>query len=183
MSFLESQFPPHFFCIAQDFTAGLSWKLYHWIITSAEKAVPQRTAWQPPPGSLLWISFPSLWCSVSRACLENVMLPVERNTTGLFPWLLPQLQDGSLGNPSAPPEILCFLYCFLGTVRLNQLLLSLGRRKNVSSLLAMSVTKKGHLGDSHSWKGGNGNVVQALNQQFSEMKLFQKAYQLCLLCN
>lgn len=182
MSFLDSQFPSHLFCTAQHFTAGLSWKCYHWIMTSAEKAMPQRTAWQPPPHSLPWISFPSLWCSVSRARLENVMLTMERNRAGLFPWLLPQLQDGSLGNPTAPPKALCFPYCFLGTVSLNQLLLSLGRRK-VSSFLALSVTRKGHLGDSHSWKDGNGNVLQALNQQFSDMKKFQNAYQLCLLCS
>lgn len=140
------------------------------IITSAEKAVPQRTAWQPQPRSVPWISFPSLWCSVSRACLENVMLAVEKNTAGLFPWLLPQLQDGSLGNPPAPPKVLGFPYCFLGTASLNQLLLSLGSRKKMSSLLAVSVARKGDLGDSNSWKGVNGNVLQALNQQFSEMK-------------
>lgn len=183
MSFLDSQFPSHLVSVARHFTAGLSWKCCHWIMTSAEKAMPQSTVGQPPPHSLLWISFPSLWCSVSRARLENVMLTMEWSRAGLFPWLLPQLQDGSLGNPPAPPKVLCFPFCFLGIVSLNQLLLSLGRTKKVSSLLAVSVTRKGHLGDSHNWKGGNGNVLQALNQQFSEMKLFQNAYQLCLLCS
>lgn len=71
------------------------------------------------------------------------MLTLERNTAGLLPWLLPQLQDGSLGNPPAPPKVLWCPYCFLGIISLNQLLLSLGRRKKVSSLLAYECYKAG----------------------------------------
>lgn len=65
------------------------------------------------------------------------MLTVERNTAGLLPWLLPQLQDGSLGNPPAPPKVLCFPYCFLGIVSLNQVLLGLGSRKKCPHCLLL----------------------------------------------
>lgn len=46
MSFLDSQLPSHLSSIAQHYSGSLSWKCCHWSITPAEKAAPQRAAWQ-----------------------------------------------------------------------------------------------------------------------------------------
>lgn len=142
MSFLDSQFPSHLLSIAQHF----SWSQLKMLSLNYNLCRESKAPEDSLEASTMqshWISSPSLWCSVSRACLENVMLTVERNTAGLLPWLLPQLQDGSLGNPPAPPKVQCFRYCFLGIDSFNLLPLSLGRRKKIVLIACYEGYKEG----------------------------------------
>lgn len=98
------------------------------------------------------------WWFVSRTRLENVILRMEKNRAGHSPKLLSWLQNGSLGNPPAAPKGLGFPTSFLGLVSFHQLPLGLGKRKGVSTLLAINVTGKIPLVYSHNWKDGNSNA-------------------------